>query len=290
MGALITSVSLGAALFLLVLGVMQSNRVPPVWKNLLLNRAQETEDQRRTTEVLRTRSLFERFAVAPSMVIEPAERLVIAAGVSDTMNGRAFIGMSVGASVVATVLWLMFSFGSTLMAATPVAVLLGAAMPYVMLSGRAKRRQEDIERALPDMLDLLTVSIEAGLALESSLGRVVERGRGPLQVEVRRTLSEINLGRRRRDALQVLGERCGVQSVVSLVNALNQADRSGMQLGPVLRAQSKQLRERRRQAAEEKAMKAPLKMLLPLVGFIFPAMFVVILGPAILNLMEIFDG
>lgn len=290
MGPLITSVGLGAALFLLVLGAMRRDRVPPVWKNMLLNRAQEPENERRTTEVLRTRSLFERFALAPSMVIEPAERLVTAAGVSDTVTGRAFIGMSVGASLVATVLWLLFSFGSTLMAATPVAMLFGAGVPYVLLSGRAKRRQEEIERALPDMLDLLTISVEAGLALEASLGRVVERGRGPLKEEVQRALSEINLGRRRRDALQTLGERCGVQPVISLVNALNQADRSGMQLGPVLRSQSKQLRERRRQIAEEKAMKAPLKMLLPLVGFIFPAMFVVILGPAALNLMEIFGG
>ncbi len=290
MGPLITSAGLGAALFLLVLGVLRRDRVPPVWKNMLLNRAQEPENERRTTEVLRTHSLFERFALAPSMAIVPAERLVMAAGVSDTITGRAFIGMSVGASLIAALFWLLFSFGSTLMVATPVAMIFGGAVPYVLISGRAKRRQEDIERALPDILDLLTISVEAGLALEASLGRVVERGQGPLQDEIRRTLSEINLGRRRRDALRVLGERANVQPVTSLVNALNQADRSGMQLGPVLRAQSKQLRERRRQAAEEKAMKAPLKMLLPLVGFIFPAMFVVILGPAALNLMEIFGG
>jgi tight adherence protein C len=288
MGALVASASLAVAVFLLVLGLASGNSIAPVWRNWLLGRTDENEQQRGSTEVLRTTSLFERFALAPSNLFEPSERLMMVAGVSDRINGRAFIGMSVGAACGMALLWLMVSFGSLLMLGTPVAALLGGGAPYVLFNGRANRRREAVERALPDMLDLLTVSIEAGLALEASLSRVAERGDGPLHDEIRRTLSEIGLGRRRRDALQTLGERTGVQPVVSLVNAMNQADRSGMQLGPVLRSQSQQIRERRRQRAEEAAMKAPLKMLLPLVGFIFPAMFVVILGPAVLNVMAQF--
>jgi tight adherence protein C len=158
--------------------------------------------------------------------------------------------------------------------------LLGAAVPWVLVKGRADRRQRTIERALPDMLDLLVVSIEAGLALEGALQRVSERGAGALSEEIRRTLNEIALGRRRYDALVSLAERTQVPALQTLVNAMNQAERSGMHLGPVLRSQAEQLRTRRRQQAQERALKAPVKMLIPLAIFIFPAMFLVILGPA----------
>ena len=108
-------------------------------------------------------------------------------------------------------------------------------------------------------------------------------------MEVRRTLSEIALGRQRRDAMRSLGSRTSVPAVVAFVNSLNQAERSGMELGPVLRAQADQVRQRRRQRAEEAALKAPIKMLFPLIMFIFPSIFVILLGPAAIQMIETFD-
>ena len=193
---------------------------------------------------------------------------------------------------VALVFWIGSASGNGLsereLMLAPVVTAIGAAFPWLMLSGRAKRRQDTIEKALPDMLDLITVSIEAGLALEGALQRVSERGVGPLAEEIQRTLNEISLGRRRPEALESLAARTQVAPLQSLVNAMNQAERSGMQMGPVLRAQAEQLRTVRRQQAEEKALKAPIKMLFPLAVFIFPSIFLVVMGPAAIHLMESF--
>lgn len=162
----------------------------------------------------------------------------------------------------------------------------GVAGPMVWLSGSVVRRGKQINRELPDTLDLIVVSLEAGLGFEAALLRITERSNGILAEELRRVLAEVNVGLGRRAALQAFAARTGLSSIASLVSAIVQAEQTGMSIAQVLRAQSDHLRIVRRQRAEEAAMKAPLKMLFPLVFFIFPSLFVVILGPAVLQLLK----
>ena len=166
----------------------------------------------------------------------------------------------------------------------------GVAAPIMWLRGRITRRMLRIARALPDTFDLVVVSVEAGLGLEAAIARVAENTAGPLADELRRVLGDMNLGMGRRRALQALAARVRLPAVRTLVSAILQADQTGMGIGTVLRAQGEHLRMQRRQHAEERAMKAPLKMLFPLVFFIFPSLFVVLLGPAMLSLMQTLGG
>lgn len=166
------------------------------------------------------------------------------------------------------------------------AVVFGLAGPFVWLSGRITRRRQRVNLELPDALDLIVVSLEAGLGFEAALVRITDRADGVLAEELRRVLADMNVGRGRRHALQALAARTGVPAISSLVSAILQAEQTGMSIAQVLRGQSDHLRVVRRQRAEEAAMKAPLKMLFPLVFFIFPSLFVVILGPAVLQLLQ----
>ena len=165
-------------------------------------------------------------------------------------------------------------------------VFIGGALPVYWLSGKVRRRQVRIGRELPDAVDLVVVSVEAGLSLEAALARVGDDPRHLIAAEFRRVLADMNLGMGRRSALQGLVSRTGVPAITSLVSAILQAEQTGMGIAQVLRAQSTQLRDQRKQRAEEAAMKAPLKMLFPLVFFIFPSLFVVILGPAVISIMD----
>jgi tight adherence protein C len=296
---LILPTTFAVATFLVVRAVMGAREVEQtgkqVWQRELMGQQESVPAQRRRRrESLRSRSIFERIVQAPPAMTKPMERMVNAAGMSDTMTGASFVGLSVVVGVGAVLLWLVYSssggWTNREAALTLAAGGLGLVVPWIVLSGRATRRRDAITGDLPDFVDLLTVSVEAGLALEAALSRVSERGGGPLATEIRRTLSEISLGRQRRDALRALGVRTDAPAIVALVNSLNHADQSGMELGPVLRAQSDQVRMRRRQRAEETAMKAPTKMLFPLIVFIFPSIFVVLLGPAAISFMETFGS
>lgn len=171
-----------------------------------------------------------------------------------------------------------------------VGALFGGLGPWLWLRGRATRRMLAVERALPDFLDLVVVSVEAGLGFEAAVARIAERAEGPLPAEFRRVLADQNLGASRRQSLLSMQQRCRAPGISALVAAILQAEQTGMGIGQVLRAQGERLRTRRRQRAEESAMKAPLKMLFPLVFFIFPSLFVVILGPAMLTVMRSMSG
>ena len=167
-----------------------------------------------------------------------------------------------------------------------VAAALGWVVPETMMQSKAKHRGKEIQRDLPDILDLLTVSVEAGLGFDAALVKVVERKKGPLADEFGTVLREIRVGKPRRDALRELSERVTVDDITSLVSAVIQADQLGVGISNILRIQAEQVRTKRRQEAEESAMKAPIKMLFPLVFFIFPTLFVVLLGPAIIQIAE----
>jgi tight adherence protein C len=147
-----------------------------------------------------------------------------------------------------------------------------------------------IIKQLPDSFDLITTCVEAGLGLDAALARVAEKVEGPFAQELRRTLREISLGKMRREAMRELAERTDVQDLTTFVNAVIQAEQMGSSIGSVLRVQSEQLRVRRRQRAEEAAYKAPIKMLFPLVLCIFPTLFIVILGPAVITIMTQFPS
>lgn len=156
------------------------------------------------------------------------------------------------------------------------------------LNGRVRARRDEMERALPDTLDLLTVSVEAGLGFDAAISKVCEKMQGPLIEEFEAMAREVRVGESRRQALRNLGDRVESDDIRSFSRAIIQADEMGTSLGRTLKVQSNDMRVHRQLAAEEQAMKAPVKMLFPTVMFIFPAMFIAILGPAFLNIMAAF--
>ena len=163
-----------------------------------------------------------------------------------------------------------------------VGLLLGYTLPEFWLGGRVRKRQHAILLQIPDALDLLTISVRAGLGFDAALGKVVEKLQGPLTEEFRRALAEVRVGKARREALRDIVPRTEVGPLTNFISAIIQAEQLGVSISKVLQVQSEQLRIERRQRAEEQAAKAPIKMLFPLVGCIFPSLFIVILGPAII--------
>ena len=162
---------------------------------------------------------------------------------------------------------------------------IGFIAPEMWLTRRIKARRKAILLNIPDALDLLTISVRAGLGFDAALGKVVEKMQGPLIDEFQRALAEIRVGKSRRDALRDIVARTQVPALTSFIGAIIQAETLGVSISKVLQIQSEQLRIERRQRAEEMAAKAPIKMLFPLVGCIFPSIFIVILGPAIISIM-----
>jgi tight adherence protein C len=164
----------------------------------------------------------------------------------------------------------------------------GFIAPDYFVSLKARGRRESIRANLPDALDLLAVSVEAGLGFDGAIAKLTEHMEGPLAEEFGLTLGEMRIGESRADALKRMSERVDAPELSSFTRAIIQADQLGTSLGRILRVQAADTRMRRQAQAEEKAMKAPIKMLFPPVLFIFPAMFLVILGPAFLNLDKLF--
>jgi len=162
----------------------------------------------------------------------------------------------------------------------------GYILLYTFLKVKITGRQVGIQKELPDVLDLLTISIEAGLGFDAALQRVVQKSPGPLAQEFGQCLQEMRMGKTRKEALRDLGIRNEVDDLNNFIGAIIQADQLGVGIGNVLRTQSEQMRIVRRQRIEEKAMKAPIKMLLPMVLFIFPTIFLILLGPSVIQIME----
>jgi len=163
---------------------------------------------------------------------------------------------------------------------------IGYLAPEFWLGRRVRGRQKGILLQIPDALDLLTISVRAGLGFDAALGKVVEKLKGPLVDEFRRALAEVRVGKARREALRDIVPRTEVQPLTNFISAIIQAEQLGVSISKVLQVQSEQLRIERRQRAEEQAAQAPIKMLFPLVGCIFPSLFVVILGPALILIMQ----
>jgi len=185
----------------------------------------------------------------------------------------------------------VFGLSSRLNLISFVLVSLAAVLlPSARLSSDIEDRQQVIQRQLPDILDLLVISVEAGLGFEQALDRTVASVPGELSLEFARMLGETRAGVARADALRALGERVDVPEVRSFVLAIIQADTFGVSIGQVLRSQADEMRVKRRQLAQERAQKAPVKMLIPMVFCIFPSLFVVVIGPAIISIRKAFSA
>lgn len=166
------------------------------------------------------------------------------------------------------------------------AVSFGFYMPELLLSSRIKRRQDEVRKAMPDALDLLTICVEAGLGFDAAMAKVNEKWDNELGLSFGRVIREIQLGKTRREALRDMAERLGVSEMTSFVAAIIQSEQLGVSMAKVLHIQADQMRIRRRQLAEEKAHQAPIKMLIPMGLLIFPSIMIVLMGPAALILLS----
>lgn len=167
----------------------------------------------------------------------------------------------------------------------PLGLVAGLVLTRYVVTSMTRKRKQAIQKQLPEVLDLLSVSVEAGLGFDAALLRISERARGPLIDELNATYREITLGRSRSEALRNFEGRCGLEEIKTFVSAIIQAEQLGISLKSVLKSQAQQMRMLKRQKVEEKAMKAPVKIILPLVAFVFPVLFIVLLGPSIISIV-----
>ena len=291
------------AILLIVLGLAGSAPVDPVQARLTqlgtmqAKNLEELELQapflERTLRPLAL-SLSSRMSrIASSSFTERTEKRLALAGNPGDLRVADGLGIkAIGAAVGAILFFFLFAvvglLGFPFLIGAGfgiIGALLGYTVPEFWLGGRVKKRQKAILMMIPDALDLLTISVRAGLGFDAALGKVVEKLKGPLSDEFRRALAEVRVGKARRDALRDIVPRTEVGPLTNFIGAIIQAEQLGVSISKVLQVQSEQLRIERRQRAEEMAAKAPIKMLFPLVGCIFPSLFIVILGPAIILIM-----
>lgn len=213
------------------------------------------------------------------------------AGYPGGLRGADWLGVKLLSAIVigiGALLLLLLVTGGTFIVAFlggVVGLMVGFVAPEFWLGKKIKARSMAMMLQLPDALDLLTISVEAGLGFDAALAKCVEKMEGPLIDEFRQALAEVRMGRSRRDALRDVASRADEQSLTNFIGAIVQAEQLGVPIAKVLQIQSQQLRIVRRQRAEEAAAKAPIKMLFPMVGCIFPTVFIVILGPAVITVM-----
>mgnify|MGYP000548302560 CR=1 FL=1 len=230
-------------------------------------------------------------SVLPSTISERLETAITQAGLKMKVgNFILLIGITAGILPLALT-GMMASSGSSgrmLIMIYGALVAFGLYGPRIWLTGKIKRRQKQIWKSLPDAFDLITASVEAGLGIDAAFTRVIDKVKGPFAEELSRTMREVSMGRSRRDAFVDMAERTGVEELRQLINSVVQAESMGISIGSVIRVQTGVIRTKRRQRAEEQAFKAPIKMVFPLVFFIFPTIMIVIGGPAVIQARDAF--
>ena len=228
----------------------------------------------------------------PRTNVEMIAKKIVAAGVSQRISVSTFLAIKGGTTLSGCALGLLLgatgSFASAVIF-VPIFGTAGFLGPDLVLTIKIRSRRERIRGDLPDALDLLAVSVEAGLGFDGAVTKLTEHMEGPLVDEFALMLNEVRVGETRSTALRKMAERIDAMELSNFVRAVIQADQLGISLARILRVQAADTRLRRQAAAEEKAMKAPIKMLIPTVFFIFPSMFIVILGPAMLNILSVFN-
>jgi len=229
--------------------------------------------------------------LSPKTNVEAIGARLVAAGMTNRLSASTFLTIKGAAIVGGCALGLLFAALTSLASSillVPVGAVIGLIGPEIFLTMKTRSRRDTIRSELPDALDLLAVSVEAGLGFDGAVAKLVDHMEGPLIDEFGLMMSEIRVGETRTVALRKMAERVDATELSNFVRAVIQAEQLGISLGRILRVQATDTRLRRQAAAEEKAMKAPIKMLFPTVFFIFPALFIVILGPAFLNIMAVF--
>ncbi len=228
----------------------------------------------------------------PKSNLEQARHQLRLAGLEHKFQaGQLFIARLVGAAglLVLGVVLALSSSGTPMYQRILMPVgglVLGYYLPVLLLRSKIGRRQEEVLKALPDALDLLTICVEAGLGFDAAMSKVAEKWDNELSLAFSRTVQQMQLGKLRREALRDMANSLDVSDVTSFVAAIVQADQLGVSMAKVMRIQSEQMRIKRRQRAEEKARQAPVKIMIPLVFFIFPTILIVLLGPAILQIKD----
>jgi tight adherence protein C len=298
--------SLLAALsaLLMVVGVAQMRQGAAMQERMNLYLAGDSFDPVSLQEIERARPFAERVLLPmvralaqvfawfwPENRLKAIQQRLTLAGNPGGMGATEFLGLRGFCMIALVGLALLYgvltsypvSFFSILLLG--VLAVCGLFLPDVWLSRKITERQQQIVNSLPDALDMLTITIEAGLSFESGLQEIMQKWDNELSREFARVLRDIGMGQSRRRALLALVERTDVSDVTSFVAALNQADELGVSIGRVLKIQSEDMRLRRRQRAHEKANQAPVKIMFPLVFLIFPAIFAVLLGPAVPQLL-----
>lgn len=228
----------------------------------------------------------------PENQIESIRHQLELAGKSQSMDPATFFGQRVALTLAMgggafVLFFLVTDWGPTKSVLGVLGgILLGYYLPILQLKSQINRRKDTITKALPDALDLLTICVEAGLGFEQAMGKVYEKWDNELAFAFGRVLQEIQLGKRRSEALRDMSRRMEVPDVTSFVAALVQAEQLGVSIVKILRIQSDQMRVKRRQRAQEKAQQAPVKMIIPMVLLIFPSIWIVLLGPSVIILLE----
>jgi tight adherence protein C len=229
--------------------------------------------------------------LSPKTNIDGIQSKLVAAGLSQRLSVNGFLSIKGATTVGGAILGVVAAAaggGASGVLLLPALAALGFMGPDFALNFKIRSRRDQIRSELPDALDLLAVSVEAGLGFDGAVTKLTEHMEGPLIDEFALTLNEIRVGEARAVALRKMGERVDAGELSNFVRAVIQAEQLGISLGRILRVQAADTRMRRQAAAEEKAMKAPIKMLFPTVAFIFPSMFIVVLGPAMLHIMSVF--
>ncbi len=298
--AILLSLLMGLAIVLLFVGLSIPSRASPEQERLQaygtrprtlteMEMAQPFSDRVMLPMMRNLTSLMGR--ITPQRNVEEIRHKLDLAGNPNNWSTADFIGVR-GLSAFLTLaitgalmLALRAPNNQTLLFAG-IGAVLGYYFPMFWLNFKISGRQREIEKALPDALDLLTISVEAGLGLDAAMVKVAEKWDNELSRAFARANAEVRLGKLRREALRDMAHRADVSHLTNFIAAVIQADQLGVSLAKVLRIQSEQMRVRRRQRAEEQAAQAPVKMMFPLVFLIFPSILIVLLGPAVLIFME----